>query len=394
MAKECFLKVYSISGKYITTWNDASFDSFPQTINGGLGSCEVELARKFDDFGEGADVKFMNEVQIWVVDGDTGVAGKCMYSGYISNISPFIDGHNEGVKLTLLGYVTHLKNYPLIGASENSVAFISHDCSTIMKDIIDNYRAFHPYTNKPKSGFHRINYSSGSTGSISDNTLAVLSYTFANINILDALEKIRLFAPENWWWFIGADNLLQFKRKPPKATHHLTFEKDFRKVDVAKNIESMINHVKFWNGKQSFESDYLLQNYKDPTSQNDHLLWYSEKTDSRVKVLATANLFGNTLLAEKKDPIVQTKIEVIDNNYAEDGMAGYDIESLQVGHTVKLQGFNDNTSNTFEENMTISQIQYSLDKAIITLDNKQVEAGRQISQIQAQLDDTINSDAP
>lgn len=219
--KQYFCKIFDINGYYIKSWSDASFDGFTQNINGGLGQCNIKLARKFDDFGEGNDVKLGNEVQIWVSDKDSGSMGRKIYSGFISKYEPFLDGIKEGVTITCLGYSAHLSHYPLMDSSSSyTKAFSSLDCSAIMKGLIDNYRLFYPYSGGQKTGFHRINYTESSTGSINMNTGNVISYTFANNTIYEAIEKIRQFAPANWWWYIGADNLLQFKEKPKQPTHN------------------------------------------------------------------------------------------------------------------------------------------------------------------------------
>ena len=119
--------------------------------------------------------------------------------------------------------------------------------------------------------------------------------------------------------------------------------------------------------------------------RGQHEIWTGQDPLS-----ATADLIGNNSLDEHKDPEIRTEIEILDNNSEE---TGYDIESIQVGDTCSLRGFNELTSQTFEDNMTISEVRYSLDKVIIVLWNKQVEVGRQISTINTKLDDTINGDS-
>ena len=106
--KEYICKIFTLSGTYITTWNDASFVGFSKSINSGLGEAVISLARHFDDFGEGEDIKLNNEVQIWLSDNDTPSEGIQIYSGFISAYRPWIDGSQEGVDITLLGYITKL----------------------------------------------------------------------------------------------------------------------------------------------------------------------------------------------------------------------------------------------------------------------------------------------
>lgn len=404
--KSYLFKVYNINGKYITTWNDASFGGFSKYINGGLGECEVKLARQFDDFGEGYDVKFANEVQIWVADGDSGSTGVKVYSGFISRYEPFIDGTSEGVSVKLLGYVNHLAKYPLRSFSDAPglnpgdepytwMSFISTDpvyagsnggmAESIMAAY--TYYSFAKQSAGVKYNNHRV--SSSSTSLEKSNTTC--SYYFNNMSVLEALDKCRQLVPANWWYYIGADNLLQFKPKPNKATHRFIFGKDFKSVKVQKNIEGMVNYIRFWNGLQTTDAGYLKNFYNDTTSQESYYLWMEQKVDGRITVDGTADSICNSTLDEKDTPSIKTIIEVIDNN---GGTGGYDIESINPGDTCTLMGFNDVTSNTFEKNMTITQVDYTLDKVTITLSNKQEEVGRQIAKINSTLDDVRMEDAP
>src|SRR3990172_580320 len=108
MEKQYLIKVYRANGNYLTTWSDASPSGSTADINGGLGSMTFALARPFDNFGENNDVKLNNDVRVTVHDSETSGAGTLIYSGYISQYSPFIDGKSEGVQVTCLGYASKL----------------------------------------------------------------------------------------------------------------------------------------------------------------------------------------------------------------------------------------------------------------------------------------------
>lgn len=386
--KRYFAKIYKPNNDYIGVWQDIKFGSFKQTINGGLGQLEINLARTFDDFGEGNDVKLNNEIQLYVHDGDTGPSGRLIYSGYISAYTPFIDGHNQGVKVSALGYYSKLKRSPLKSNINSFVkAFTSKDCVQVVKEIIDNYVAG---TGLP-AGHGFESKISWDNNSIPATTGSVLSYTFAQNTHAEAIEKMRQFSPADWWYFIGADKKLQFKSKGCNQRHRFIFGKDFKKVEVFKNMENVRNYLYFWNGLQDSDANVLKSQYFDLSSIQNYDPRWEQKTDGRVTVQATADFYGNALLSENKDPEIRTEVEILDNNGDNNG---YDIESIQVGDTCDFRGFNDITSSTFTDNTMITGITYEPDKVTLELDNIQASVGRAIESIEAELEEITKTDAP
>src|SRR5687767_3078797 len=77
--------------------------SFSSRINGGLGECVLDLATAFDSFGEGTTVDFLNLVDIWAVVRDLSTLAQTttrVYKGYLSAYEPYLDGGEEGVRVT------------------------------------------------------------------------------------------------------------------------------------------------------------------------------------------------------------------------------------------------------------------------------------------------------
>lgn len=371
--KKYTFKIYQPNGNYITSWSDASFDGFRKTINGGLGQCNIKLARQFDNFGENDDVKLNNRVDIICSDGDTSPEGMKIYSGFISSYSPFIDGSNEGVEVVCLGYVSKLatsilKNGSQIELKTSTASGLTTGAtasatavSLIVQTIIDRYRA---EAINPK-----INYATGGI----ESTAQTLTYTFNAKTYSDAIDICRQGAPADWWWFVGADNLLQFRPKPALAQHTFVFGKHFKSVQVNKNMENVVNRVLFSSGDNGDQQ--ILKLYQDTDSGNLYDDRWEIITDNRVSVSATADNMGQSALAEKKDADVKTTIVILDNNSDEDG---YDIESINPGDTCKFLNLNTITSQTFTENMTIMAVDYSPDAVTIELQSLKVSAGRSI----------------
>ena len=374
--KKYFFKVYKSTGKYVNSWSDASFDSFKKTINGGLGECRIKLARPFDDFGEDNDVRLNNKVEIYCSDKETAPEGIKIYSGFISNYSPFIDGSNEGVEVICLGYVSKLATSILrdntfielhttdVDAGGLTKYLGDRDAWEVRKvvlSIIDLYQA--------NSLNPIINYSATSTED-SGNTF---TYTFNARKYNEALNICQRYAPANWWWYVGADNIIKFKPKPNKADHKFVFGKHFKSIKVEKNMENVVNRVLFSNGDNADQQ--ILKIYQDADSSDDYDDRWEVITDNRVSVSETADNMGQSTLAEKKDADVKTTIEILDSNGNPDG---YDIESINPGDTCKFLNLNTITSQTFSENMVIKAVDYAPDKVIIEVESLKVSVGKEL----------------
>ena len=371
--KSYFAKIYQANGHYIDTMKEISFTGFRKQINGGLGELSFSIPKKFDDFDENYIIKLNNRIELWVNDDDTGTDGLKIYSGFISNYQPFIDQNNEGVTIKCLGYVSKIAtsllkigDYIELTTDTNSTLKTGHsaglapELSGIVRSIIDHYRieARNPI----------VNYSATSI----ENTGASAAYIFNGIMYSDAVDKCREIAPPSWWWYIGADNILQFKSKPTKATHTFTFGKDFKAIKVEKNMESVVNNVLFSNGDNS--DVQILKLFADEDSINDFDDRWEIKTDGRVSLPGTADRMGETELDANKDAVVKISIEILDNN---GDNSGYDIESIQPGDTCKFIGFNNITSQTFTDNMQILGIQYTPDSVTLEIEQLNTSIARE-----------------
>ena len=67
--KNVTIKVYRPNGDFLTTWKKAKFSGFTKQLNGGLGSCLIELGEVVTY--SGSDLELNNEVQVIITDEDT-----------------------------------------------------------------------------------------------------------------------------------------------------------------------------------------------------------------------------------------------------------------------------------------------------------------------------------
>jgi len=374
MAKRYLYKVFDRNNQYLTTWTDVTFQRFRKQINSGLGELQLDLARKFDDFDEGASVDHGNIVEIWVVDRDT--PARLIYSGYISGYGPSIDGPTEHVSITCLGFLTLYAVLIYKNGTSVTLTRNSYDPSNIVKDIVDRVRA--EYVDDVLAT--KINYGANSI----PLTGTTVSYTFTHM-CLDALTKVQELAPSEWFFYVGADNILNFRQGDVVPTHTFTFKKDFKKIDVFKNMEEVRNQLLFWNGRDSADSAYLSRLYSNTTSKNNYGYRFEKATDGRVTLLTTADKWGNAFLAANKGIDIRASVEILDNNL--DETRGYDIESIEPGDTCRFANLPTSASATFTENMLITSVEYTPTSVVLEVESQGAALERKLSKIKRDLED-------
>jgi hypothetical protein len=346
--KKIFYKIYNPQGKLLTEqWNDASFESFNKIINGGYGECVILLPRTFEDFGENNDVRLNNRVDIYVSDGDTSTEiekSKIIYSGYISGYRPVINNGNQSVEITLLGFHTKLSKDIYKSGTTTKITETATDVGTIMQNIMARYVA--ETTNPP------IQISNDKI----ETTGEVATYTYNALTYLEAIDITQQMAPGGWFWYIDNDNFFHFKAKSTGIDHRFYFKKHFWDINVNKNMENIINEVLVSDeGANYFTTVRSL-------SQGQYGRRVLKKIDKNFGDTDVMTRYANHYLDNFSDPDIVVQLTIIDNN--EDAAFGYDIESIEVGDTVKIEGFN---NSIFDEGMIITEIEYLVDRLILTI---------------------------
>jgi hypothetical protein len=383
--KSYIIKIYNVSGDFIATKKDFSFTGFRKQINSGVGEFVFVLPNKFDDFSENYEIALNNKVELWVQDDDTGSDGVRMYSGYISSYNPRIVGNKENVEVKCLGYVSKLatsilKNGTQIELKTSSATGLTTGdtasatpISDIVAAIVDRYQdeAVNPI----------VNYSDTSIDTISDT----MTYTFNAKYYDEAIDLCRQYAPSGTFWYVDSSNIINFKTKPTTATHTFVLGKDFSQIQTAKNMEDVVNRVLFTSSNDVVT---IMKLYSDSDSSDLYDDRWAVISDSRVQVEDTADLVGNSTLDSKKDPIINTKVEIIDNNGAN---SGYDIESIEPGHTCKFVGFDPITSQTFNDNMMIVSVEYTPDSVVIEVEQLADSIARRTIQSERKI---VDQDSP
>lgn len=314
--------------------------SFSSEINGGFGQYILDLNLDFDEFGEGGVIDFMNIVRVYVADANNTL-GRLVYTGFISAYSPYVDGAEQGVRVTVLGMVSLLSFAYYKDGASFTVAHAAEDPSDIMKAIIDHFSGVY--------GAGLITYDVGAT--TVDSVGVNVTYTFEEKKWLDALKDIFATAGAGWFWVVDKQGQLYLKEKPASATHTFTIGKDIEYLEIPKSSEKVINQVRVkYNGNTADDSD--------ATSITNFGTREKIVSDDQIQNSATADQVAAQTVDDNKDEKIKARLVV---------NANYDLESIKVGDTCKIRNFLKDAT-VFNDNMLISGISYSLEKVTIQLE--------------------------
>ena len=366
MAKAIKIKSYNSAGTFIGLILDATFEGFKKVINGGVGDLTFRLARKIDDFNLLDDVSIGNKIEIWVTDKDTGIEGILVYSGFVEQQNPLVDGGVEYVDIICLGIISKLTQDILKSGSQTTLYTKTTDGLTTTigdlsaAEIADAVTAIIDFFNTNNPLFP-ISYESAGISTIL-NTGNFINYQFEALYYLNAIEKCREVAPQYWHWYIGADNIFNFKTISNSADHTFSLSKDINRITASKSADSVKNILLLFNG------DATYKQYKDDTSIATYGRRAKQMTDSNIKDEDTMDNIGAAFINENKDTKVRIEIELIDNN---ESNLGYDIESIEPGDTCRIVGVTPD-ENIFNENMIIQEVNWRLGSAIIVVETEKL----------------------
>ena len=330
--------------------------TFNSQINGGLGQCLLDVFAPFDDFDETL-INFMNVCTIDAVVIDEDLKTQTVtqiYKGFMSRIEPYVEGGDEGVRVTLLGLVSLLTLSYYGTSPDYEVTQTNKDPEFIAKAVIDNFNS--------AFGGSLLGYS-GSTSTVGTN----VTYTYTQQTWLQALQKTVELAEDDWWFGVRADGKLYLQAKPGSATHTFTIGRDLVNLSAIKDSEKVKNEVIV------IRSGGTKSTYTDATSQSTYGTG-SPATGRRTEIVSdsaipnsgTADQRGNKALNDQKDFKVATKL-TINSQYA--------IESIYPGQTCRLMNF-DGSSTNFNTNMMITAVNYLGDAAVLDLEEKSLSFGR------------------
>ena len=347
--KKIYIKVYDQWGNFKTIWTDASLGSFTKQMFGGLGNCILELGKKYDYSGD--DLRLNNEVKIYIHDEDLSAGElKLIYDGYIYEYNPWIDTGGQGIKVTLMGYYTTLSLdiYQIIADKQTTITETAVATSVMVKNVIDRYR---DSRDSPK-----IEYTQQSIEDSGDTQ----TYIFEAKTYREALDLIVDIAPIGWYYYVDADNLMNFKEVSTTTDHTFVVGKHCESIKIYKNM----GYIK--NLMLVSDRDTVYKLYQKADSIDRYGRRMEKRFDSGFQDSATTmDSMAKKFLQQNEEPRVKIIAEIIDNNESD---KGYDIDSVEPGDTCIFRGFEEGLESIFSQKMLISKVDYSLHKITIIVE--------------------------
>ena len=241
----------------------------------------------------------------------------------------------------------------------------------IIKNIITRYRA---EVNTD------IYYTVDSINDTSQNG----DFVFKSITYLEAINKAKNLAPDGWYWYIDENGLFYFKEIPSTPTHSFTIGKNISLVDVRKTIETVRNILYLYNGT-------TYKRYEDSTSVGLYGKRAELITDINLNSTTTMDNYASRYLAEHKDPQLEIILNIIDDT---ENDKGYDIESINPLDTCQILGLLYSQAQTFNKNMLITNVMYSFNKVVLTLQPIKKQLDNDVLSLKKDLQSEMNSGLP
>ena len=383
--KEVYVKLYDSAGIFLKIDVNVQFEGFVKTINGGLGPLQLRFARKFDTFNEDNDLSIGNQLKLYVSDEDA--FDVLMYSGRIEEQSPVIDGDTEYVDIVAYGWANQFNQDILKYGNrttfytDSTSTFVTASPSTKTTELADVVRKILEYFNLANDSLIRINSNVSGTDQVED-TGNGLEYSFTAMTYFEALEKCRLFSPQSWYWYLNANNILEFKPKPSIATHSFVLKKDIKSIRAHKTLSQTKNIVIASDGTT------LYRKYSDETSISLYGRRVQLYVDSAIGGTSTMNRYGESFVNTNKNSFTKIELEILDSNGND---VGYDIDSIEPGDTCKILNLED-TSEVLGNNMLITEVHWTPGLARLVIELNDFDIGKYLTRLKKEVEDNKKSD--
>ena len=131
-------------------------------------------------------------------------------------------------------------------------------------------------------------------------TGTVVSYTFNNMTVRKALDKILELMPADWYYrYNFGDNTMMIGPRPTEVDYTATLGKDIVKLKLRRSLEDLVNDVFYTGGGDPA----LFVRVTDPTSIEQWRRGLADLSDNRVEVESTARLLAQVAIDAKKNPL-------------------------------------------------------------------------------------------
>lgn len=361
MKKEFNIQIFDSNATFLGSISYDRFKNpvnFTEEINGGQKELNLDFSYKFDDFPD--YLTPFNFVRVFAVT-EIYPKGIIIYSGWISQVVPYVVDRDEGVEVVCLGLATMLNLSLYKDGSNFDVTKTNEDPGDIVEDIITNHQAVYPPTTTTEwIGTNQV---------IEDGILIrqgenvdlvgslVDSFVFQKQTWFKAMQKTLELSGEDWFWFIDRGGDVIFKQKPTTETHTFTIDKDVQNLSAPRNVENIINDVTVKNkGADATSSDATSISLYGKREK-----YINESSSDN----GAAQKIADQTIAENKDPKIV--VEVVVNSV-------YDIESINAGDSCTIQNYKKDAP-ILNENMLIVSKAYDKDRVTLSLEQKGLNFG-------------------
>ncbi len=333
--KEYIVKVYDKNMNFIKVVPASIITkdiSITETINAGQGQMALNLNLPITtNFFDGVRYcKIFENDNRWNEN-------LLIYTWYISQIKRLFSNQSENIQVIFLWLNSLLSSVIYRNNNEETKFTITDDPSNIIKWIIDyfdtKYSWILSYTNESIQTYWET-----------------ITIEFDWVSCFEAITATIKWL--NYYFFIGADGVVNYKQKPASFVHDFTYWKDIETLTIPENYENIINVVQVEYGKNNVkEQTPINQNWMSVA-----IYWYKEQIISYSKEIddATALIYRDNFINQNKD--AKNDITMTINNL-------YNIETIHPWDTIKIRNLWIKI-----ENLQIKNIKYQYENIVLTLE--------------------------
>ena len=322
--KTYVVKTYNLNWSYKETINPDHIlneISFSWSMNWWLWQLQIQTDYAFADMS----YKGGEYVKVWLYD-DAHVNGKQIYYWYISRIQRKAEQSREYTVFTCLWVASLLKN--IIYTNGN----YSKSCYTMMTDIRTFFNTY--YSNVV------------TVWTIANDITTAQAWTWSWNNCYDCFETI---ANAIWYhWTVDWDWHLDLFTPSTRTKHIVHMWEEVTSITVDNSIEEIVNN--YYLARSGAQSTYT-----DATSQSTYGRKDKYEMNSNLNSATTMNQYGNSYIANNKNP--KQSIQVVLNDL-------YPYEDIKPWDRISVL----NTDLSTLNDLVITKIQYKTDQCVITID--------------------------
>lgn len=322
--KTYVVKTYNLNWSYKETINPDHIlneIAFSWSMNWWLWQLQIQTDYAFADMS----YKGGEYVKVWLYD-DAHVNGKQIYYWYISRIQRKAEQSREYTVFTCLWVASLLKN--IIYTNGN----YSKSCYTMMTDIRTFFNTY--YSNVV------------TVGTIANDITTAQAWTWSWNNCYDCFETI---ANAIWYhWTVDWDWHLDLFIPSTRTKHIVHMWEEVTSITVDNSIEEIVNN--YYLARSGAQSTYT-----DATSQSTYGRKDKYEMNSNLNSATTMNQYGNSYIANNKNP--KQSIQVVLNDL-------YPYEDIKPWDRISVL----NTDLSTLNDLVITKIQYKTDQCVITID--------------------------